>query len=204
MADQARKRLQEYANAFQTHVAYLCEARIRQLAVEQVDFFVESYEGGLNDGALYVGSGTFQNKGGAAHTLFVQLSKHHGEKVLAPLDVKRCTPKCDSKRGVQFYIKISPGQRQSCQALILVSPKEPDFVGLIPFHYLPSKGTVEDGVSFAPIRPLWTLHPLPAFPPEYTSFIFPVQQLGNRLENMRAYFDRSSNVWSVNQAALHT
>ena len=156
MTTQLQESLEKYAQGFRSLVAFLCEARIRQYATEQVDFFVEGFEGGRNDCAIYAGPGTLQTKEGTANTLFVQLPKHHqGKKVLGPLDIKRCTARCDSKQGVQFTVKISPDQRLCCQTLILVSPKEPDFVALVPFHYLPLRDTeVAVEVYFRPIRPL--------------------------------------------------
>lgn len=196
MAAQLRKILRQYAQGLASIVAFLCEARIRQDVAEQVEFFVEAFESGLNDCAIYAGSGTLQNRGGAADTLFVQLASHGGKEVLVSLDVKQCSAKCDSGNGIQFSFKISPGQRLSCQAVIILSPKEPDFVILVPLHYLPKKDSpMRFEVVLSSYRALWTLHPPPAFPPEYAPFIFPFARVENALKNMRAYFDRSSNVW---------
>lgn len=196
MAVQLPKSLREYANGLQSLVAFLAEARIRQLAAEKVDFFVEGLEAGVNDCAIYAGPGTLQNRGGAAHTLFVQLPSHRGEKVFGPLDLKLCTARSDSKKGIQFAIHINPGQRLSCQAIIIVSPKEPDFAILVPLIYLPERNSeIRETVVLSSFRPLWTLYPLPAFPPEYTPFIFPLAWVQSALEDMQAYFNRSSDLW---------
>lgn len=188
--------LKSYGKGLGATVAFQCEAQARHSAAEQVDFFIEGLESGVNDCAIYAGPGKLQNTKCAAETLFVKLREALGDKVLAPLDITRCSARCDGKKGVQFWIHISPDRRKSCQALILVSPKEPDFYGLIPIGYFPNKDTTEgDGVYFPPIRLLWTLHPLPAFPPEYTSFMFPVTQFGDNLKRMQAYYNQSSDDW---------
>lgn len=191
-----QKRLRAYQSGLLNIVAFLSEARIRQLAGEQVDFFVEGPEGSTNDAAIFVGSETLPTASGPATTWFVGLPPHRRKKTLAALDIKSFAAKCDNKRGTFFSIHIQPGQRRSCQALIVVSPKEPDFVVLIPMHYLPAT-TQSDIIDSLGMRPLWTLHPLPAFPPEYTAFVTPVAQLGLRLENMRAYYNKSSDTWWV-------
>ena len=194
MAAIIQRRLREYQGGLLNIVAFLSEARIRESAVKQVDFFIEGPEGSENDAAIFVGPETLQTRQGVANTLFVELEAHKRKSALAALDIKSFAAKCDSKRGTFFTIHIQPGQRRTCQALIVVSPKEPDFVLLIPFHYLPET-TQADVLDLLALRPLWTLHPLPAFPAEYTAFVTPVVQLGRRLENMRAYFNQTSETW---------
>ena len=159
-----------------------------------MDFFIEGPEGSENDAAIFVGPETLQTREGAANTLFVELSAYERKSVLAALDIKYLAAKCDSKMGTFFSIHLQPGQRRTCQAIIVVSPKEPDFVLLIPVHYLPETNK-KDTLDLPAVRPLWTLHPIPAFPSEYTAFVTPVAQLGRRLENMRAYFNQSTNAW---------
>ena len=194
MAAVIQRRLREYQGGLLKVVAFLSEARIRECAVQQVDFFIEGPEGSENDGAIVVGPETLQTREGAANTWFVELEAHGRKIALAALDIKSFTAKCDSKRGTCFTIHFQPGQMRTCQAVIVVSPKEPDFVLLIPVHYLPVKN-IGDMVDLLGVRPLWTLHPLPAFPPEYTAFVTPVAQLGLRLKNMRAYCNQSSDAW---------
>ncbi|KAM0796555.1 hypothetical protein BDR22DRAFT_825007 [Usnea florida] len=194
MASIIHSRLREYQRGLLIIVAFLSEARIRECAVKQVDFFVEAPEASDNDAAILVRPQTLQTRESAAETWFVELEAHREKIAVAALDIKSFTAKCDSKRGVFFSLKVQAGQRRACQALIVVSPKEPDFVLLIPLHYLPERNQ-DDAINITSIRPLWTLHPLPAFPAEYTAFVTPVAQLGLRLQNMRAYYNQSSDAW---------
>lgn len=159
-----------------------------------MDFFVEGPEGSQNDAAIFVGPETLQTRMGAANTWFMELEAYRRKIALAALDIKSFAAKCDSKRGVYFTIHFQAGQRRSCQALIVVASKEPDFVLLIPVHYLPERNKA-DMVDLTAGRPLWTLHPLPAFPLEYGAFVTPLAQLGRRLKTMRAYYDQSSDEW---------
>ena len=133
---------------------------------------------------IFVGPETLQTRQGAANTLFVELRARKHKKALAALDIKSLAAKCDSKMGTSFSIHLEAGQRRTCQAAIVVSPKEPDFVLLIPVHYLPETN-LADTLDLPAVGPLWTSHPIPAFHSEYTAFVTPAAQLGRRLENMR-------------------
>ena len=194
MAAIIQRRFREYQGGLLNIIAFLSEARIRECAVKQVDFFIEGPEGSENDAAIFVGPETLRTREGAANTLFGELSAYERKSVLAALDIKSLTARCDSKIGTCFTIHLQPGQRRTCRAVIVVSPKEPDFVLLIPVHYLPETNKA-DTLEVTAVRPLWTLHPISAFPPEYTAFVTPVAQLGCRLENMRAYFNHTSDAW---------
>ena len=189
-----QKRLRAYQFGLVGIVAFLGEARIRERAVGQVDFFVEGPEASKNDAAIVVGPETVQTQVSAAYTVFKALEAYRFKSVLAALDIKTATAKCDNQRGTCFTFSVQPGQRRACEALIVVSPKEPDFVLLIPMHYLPEVNKY-DITEIPAARPLWTLHPLPAFPAQYVVFATPVAQLGRRLEDMRAYSNGSSNAW---------
>lgn len=150
MAAQLRTSLRVYPYVLQHMVASLYEARIRQSAADQTDFFVGAFECGVNDCAIDVRPGTSHNGEGAANILFEQLRNHREEKVLAPLEVKCCTARQGSRKNVQFHVQMSPAQWPTCQAVFIGSPKEPDFVILVPVHYLP-RAMKSEGVHLSPV-----------------------------------------------------
>ena len=99
----------------------------------------------------------------------------------------------------RWSLSLTPQQMRTCQALIITTPKEPDFVILLPAHYIRQKKEAhKDGSAnffTRGFRPLWTLHPLPAFPPELTPFVLPLSELGQAVADMRDYITGAANEW---------
>ncbi|KAL8837173.1 MAG: hypothetical protein Q9170_002634 [Blastenia crenularia] len=80
--------------------------------------------------------------------------------------------RCDDRQGSFLCYQVKPGQRRSCAALIIASAKDPDFIVLLPCYYLPSaiSSNGAEAIYMPPIRPEWTLHPVPAFAREYNPY----------------------------------
>ncbi len=85
MAAQLRTSLRVYPYVLQHMVASLYEARIRQSAADQTDFFVGAFECGVNDCAIDVRPGTSHNGEGAANITVRTTPKSPGRESPCPL-----------------------------------------------------------------------------------------------------------------------
>lgn len=132
------------------------------------------------------------------------------------VDMKHLEAICDSKRGCTWKFAISSKQRENCYAFIIASTKEPNYVVILPAFCLPpakprhknekddvirdeeiKEEITNEAINITTFRPMWMLHQVPPFPGEYTLFIQPITQLGKALDDMMAFIEGSSTVWSV-------
>ncbi|KAL8873387.1 MAG: hypothetical protein Q9198_007034 [Flavoplaca austrocitrina] len=173
-------------------VCFIIEERICQLAAEQCKHFIRAAESGEVDGAVVLEDGYLNAKTGDAERLFHLCRTASGKAIMAGVDIKVVMLASDNVKGGVFSFGISLRQRESCEALILCNPMEPDFVVLLPIYYVPERTAWEKkkgkggSVNMPPFREPWALHPAAGFPSEYVSFITPVRLLGKALECMRA------------------
>ena len=179
-------------------VAYSCEAQVCQAAADQCDYFVKAVENARNDCGLYIGPETLERDQGLAH-IYNQLHQFtQRDKIIAPFEIKSLTPANDFRKSGIWRWTFRPDQVLSCQVVIFATPKDPDFIAFLPMHYLSSLRSTkiknEVLVSLPKFRPQWTLHPLPAFPPELVPFLVPVSQLGVACGNTRDYI-KGTDVW---------
>ena len=177
--------------------SYLAEFQVARAIAgcSQESGIVRSPESAANDFGLLVG----RNLEGDETTKFIQLVRSNmNSRTIAPLDVKSLMPRI--VHGTAMWgLHLTPQQMKTCQALIIITPKEPKFVALLPVHYLCQwkKSCKEKSADFRTCgpRPLWSLHPLPAFPPSFIPFVFPFSQLGQALADMRDYCTGSAAHW---------
>lgn len=188
-----------YVNCTRITVAYLCEARFCEAAAEQCAYFVQAFESGRNDCGLFISPKPLDTRIGFVHTLHELLKDDPKAKTLCPYEDKSIMAIKNSKRGDFNAIPFSEDQVKSFQALFLVSPKEPNFVVFLPFHFVPTNKLTSNErelvVRVQLFRPLWTLHPFSEFPGELTPFILPVSQIGVALESTRVYIEGTTDSW---------
>ena len=84
-------------------------------------------------------------------------------------------------------------------ACVITTLREPGYIVLLPVYYLRQRGHPTEyspsGFSFTGFRPLWTLHPLSAFPSALTPFALPILELGQALTDMSACSMGSAPLW---------
>ena len=179
--------------AILTQIAYLAESRVCKAAGHNQNF-LRAFEGGQHDCGLFKGSPSLG--GGTLTSKIFKLSRSYNDEddLIIPLEVKNPGPTGDYQRNVSWRFEITESQVNRCQALIITSPKEPGFVVLLPMHYHRQRAVnlQRGGGTY---RPLWSLHPLPAFPPEWSPFVLPMSQLVNALTNMLDYANGSTAAW---------
>ena len=170
---------------------------------EGESYVVRSPEDGNNDLGFLIGEEGPQGLNGDSTIRFMQLIDPNVESNhIVPLDVKTIMPTA-YRGGVSWRLTLTSQQVQTCQALIIMSPEEPDFAMLLPVRYLCETKEAHyfaDGgahYTFIGSRPLWTLHPIPAFPPELTPFVLPFSGLREAVGDMRDYATGSVNHWLV-------
>ena len=196
----ARKRsirdLKYYENCTKLRVAFLVEARLCQAAAEGTDgrYFIRAFECGQCDAGLYVGRGKMI--GNATERSFQLLDSQQEQESVVPVDIKSISPAL-GQEWASWLLHAERGQRESCQALILSSTQEPNYVALVPMQYLYPEESDKGGPQLyytSGFAHHWILHPLPAFPPELTPFILPLSQLASALANVRE-FAQGSRLW---------
>ena len=173
-----------YLGTIRNQVAYCLQAQVCQVATETNPHFVTSFEGGRNDGGVLLGSIAIGDD--ITERYVTTVDTDNGEQDVVTVEVKSLSPRADTNKSVTWGYRFTQSQLDSCQAVILISPKDPDYVALVPIHCIRHNERSTRTVFVSqPFRPLWTLHPLPAFPPELAPFIRPLAQLGEALAHMR-------------------
>ena len=192
--------LEHYEDCIRSQVAYLVEARLCQAAAAGTDgrYFVRAFECAQCDAGLYVGQGDLI--GNATEQSFQLLDSQQEQESLVPLDIKSISPRFN-ERWASWAFHTELAQKQCCQALILSSAQEPNYVALVPLqHFSRTFGKSDHHFSGFPHH--WILHPLPAFPPELTPTILPLSQLASALANLRA-FAQGSGSWYMDMLVVN-
>ena len=187
--------LRSYEKHLRNDAAYLAEARIcvtANASPEISQHFVRAFEGGTVDCAISLSPkplhGTMTDK---TYQVY-----EDGEEIL-PLDVKDITS-IYQKRAVLWNFRVSGNQAMHCQVFILGATADPNFVAILPRSLFWSQLTREpkdQNIHSRSFRPYWTLHPLPAFPPEYAPFMVSISGLGRALSDLRTALIDSSQPW---------
>lgn len=188
--------LEYYEDCTRMQVAYLVETRLCQAAAEGTDgrYFIRAFECGQCDAGLYVGRENLI--GNATERSFQLHTLQQEQESLVPVDVKSISPRSNQK-WASSGLHRRLGQRERCQALILSSAQESDYVALVPMQHLYQKGSDKGGQDChytSGFAHHWILHPLPAFPPELTPTILPLSQLASALVNLRAFAQGSGPI----------
>ena len=202
--------LLNYHRSLYLRVASLSESQVGRVIAgdgqssgalaRQKRYVIRSPEGGNNDFGVLVGRDYPEGLKGNDISKYSQLlGSIEVSDLIIPLDGK-CFMPLALYGTATWTLCLTPQQMKTCQALIVTTPKEPDFAILLPMYYLrQKKQTVHrDGSAnfhTRGYRPLWTLHPLPAFPPELTPFVFPFSELEQALADMRDYSIGSATEW---------
>ena len=189
--------------------ASLCESRVARALVGDggqsggESYVVRSPEGGNNDLGLLIDEEDPQGLNRDSTIRFMELlGRPVGSKHIVPLDIK-CIMPCTCQGSANWILHLKAEQEKTCQALIIASPQEPNFVILLPVRYLrrikKASRTPEGDAAytFGGPRPLWTLHPIPAFPPQLTPFVLPFAGLREAIADMRDYATGSVDHWLV-------
>lgn len=176
--------LRSYETTMQNLVAYNTQTLVCQVATKTNAFFVASFEGERNDGGVLLGSPAVGDD--ITERYFNNIEADSEQVDTVTVDVKSIAPIVNHNKTVFWRYTFTPAQLGSCQAVIFISAKDPDYVALVPMHCLRHEKQLTR-LEFASqnIRPLWTLHPPPGFPPELAPFMRSLSQLGEGLANMR-------------------
>lgn len=190
-------------------VAFLAEYRVGKaiaqdngqggISDQRTRFVVRSPEGGNNNLGILVGREFPNGLEGTDIKKFVELvdSNVKARNVVA-LDVKSFMPRMIHSTATPI-VQLTPQQTETCQALIIITPKEPNFVIVLPVQFFRRREKVcheaDTDFYFSGLRVSWTLHPLPAFPPELTLFVLPFSDMEQAVADMRDYSTGSASEW---------
>ena len=211
-------------------VAAISEAHISRMALDQTPHFVRAFEGGRADGGILAqGSGL---QGSAADRLLAlglldtvvtssggQMNERAGDAVQAQrgnnhvqcfgVDFKSISPCYDGKRFVSWPFHFTKAQWHSCEAVVLTSSQEADYVALLPMGYIRA---AKSGVDFPKVgalciygrgfQPQWILQALPAFPPELAPFMLPSSRLGVAFDSLRSSAGGRVGTWYAGHVPL--
>lgn len=179
--------------------AALSESRVgRIIAGDGERSVIWSPESGENDFGIVVDGEYPEGLQGDGISKFAQLVDiSEDSKPIVPLDVKSMMPK-STQGAIAWAVTLTGQQRRTCQALIILSPREPNFCVFLPVYYLRQRRSPADfRVDFRirGFQPLWTLHPLPAFPPDLTPFVTPLSKLKQTVIDMRNFVTGTATRW---------
>ena len=180
--------LRSYTSIIRLQVAYCSQAQVCQVATEANPFFVAAFEGGRNDGGIRLGSPSVSED--ITERFFDTVEGETSTKNLVPVDIKSIAPMADTRgEAVYWRAEFTFAQLESCQVAILTAAKDPGYVAVVPMYCFRQRPMPLSPMgrrhNTQNIRPVWTLHPLPAFPPEFAPFIRPLSQLEEALTNIR-------------------
>ena len=184
-----------YERSTMLRAAALSESRVgRMIAGDTGGNVIWSPESAANDFGILVNSRHPEGFQGHALRKFVQLvDTSKGLKPIVPLDVKNMMPR-SVYGAINWGIRLTSQQKRTCQALIILSPSEPNFCIFLPVHYVRQRNSGID-VNVRGFQPLWTLHPLPAFPPHYAPFVTPLSELKQTVTDMRDFATGAATQW---------
>ncbi|KAL8636811.1 MAG: hypothetical protein Q9226_009206, partial [Calogaya cf. arnoldii] len=204
-ADAEANRTAAAAIGFFRHLMVLCSALGESHIFTHAKHpnFLRGFESGSDDGGLFVGPGNIPGETSTDRT-FALWHDYEGKPVVVPIDVKYSHPTYDSTGNVVWGFEVSSSQWDTAQAIILGSFVEPDYLAVIPMHYIHQRqqyqGAIRDRYPAIcdRYRPLWTLHPLQPFPREMGPFILPSARLNQSIEGMHQFAKGECSEW-VNQ-----
>lgn len=185
-----------FNGAIQAQVLALAEYQVTRHASSNPNF-VRAAEGGVFDCGIWVGDEALV---GSMTDKFFQITGSNRRSVV-PAEIKSVTPKSDHKGNVWWRINLSAVQYDRGGAIFITSPYEPDFVAVVPMEYIRRRTTRRSGdriqlLEFKGFRPDWTLHAMPAFPPELHPFMMPINRLGDAVGAIRDFTKGTSQSWS--------
>ncbi|KAL8782348.1 MAG: hypothetical protein Q9213_005469 [Squamulea squamosa] len=189
--------VRSYLTAIKGQVIALAQAQVAHHA-SQNNNFLEAFEGGAADYAIYIGDDTLE---GDATDKFFALRRFH-QRLFVGLDNKVVTLRSDHRGNLFWSSKISAEQYKSVEALIISSTQEPAFVAVIPMAYIRravGKASINQGeqvkIVWEYYRPLWALQSFPAFPSSMAPFMLPIIQLPGAIEAIRKYAKGLASAW---------
>ncbi|KAL9040495.1 MAG: hypothetical protein Q9180_001874, partial [Flavoplaca navasiana] len=179
------KRSYHFASKFQ--IASLAEARTCQSAAEQTQHFIKGFEGSQLDCALSLEDTVFPASS-PTDRVFALFDSGLKSLMVIGIECKDVGPRTDGRGNIFWGMEISDVQWRHMQFVIISTADEPDWVAVLPRHYISRVPEDERRHYRVPgFRAYWILHPLPAFAPEYNPFVLPLKRLGEALELIRKY-----------------
>ena len=199
--------LRSYHHSTAAQVAYLAESQVGRVMAKDVGqsgfsdrykHIVRSPEGGNNDFGIVVSPEFFDDFRGNDLDRFMSLVNSEKEVTVIPLDVKSLMPTTTFGTAIPV-VHLTPQQVDTCQALIIIIPADPNFVALLPVYYFHQREKTSHKAGteyyFSGVRVSWTLHPLPTFPPELTPFVLPFSGLGQAVADIQDYSMGLTTEW---------
>jgi len=199
MPSQYSKLFKSYNSAILTMVAFSAEARVCAITAQANPYFVRAFEGGGADCVVCTKSDELE--GSSADRTFAMLDsidRGDPEKGLIAIECKNISPRTDQEANILWTFVLTEYQRRYCQLVILTSARDPDFVVGLPMRYIDLKFPNRRGdteITFYGLRALWTLHSVPAFPPELAPFTLPLVRLGDALAQVRDFANGVQESW---------
>ncbi|KAL8657104.1 MAG: hypothetical protein Q9226_002256 [Calogaya cf. arnoldii] len=168
-----------FSAAVKQQYLYLVESTICR-AVDN-PHFIRAFEGGRNDCGMFLED---QELTGTLTERFFRAVSSNAPIIL--MEIKTVSPVADNRGNISWKIEFSKEQLKSYQVVLVASTAAPDFVALIPMHLIKQRKDLKEGKAiYETYRPLWSIHPPPLFPPEFSPFLVPLKQLGRALECIR-------------------
>ena len=188
-----------YTRSTRHLVAYVAEARVQDVA-QRHSKHIRSGENGMNDFGIFMGSPTPQ--GSPTEKLFELMDKARpDQRNIVPIEIKDIGFSYDGTPSIYWICHITLDQWDTAQAVILTAAGDPDFIAVIPTHYLREKSIVsvrrnKDSVwIFWTVRPSSMVHPLPAFPDEVSPFMMPLEAYPDAQSNIEAFARGEPVLW---------
>ena len=185
-----------FATSVRVMTAAVNESRVARAGIEGSEYFLRAVESGNVDAGIYLGPKTLT--GSFTVRFFLLDDANDPEPNIIPLELKDIAPRTDDRKNIFWSFQLSAKQSRLAAAIILTSAEEPEYVAFVPHHYL-SKNDSACRLTLVSmiIRPVWTLHVLPAFPFELAPFMLPLSSLNKAIANLRDYAMGLDDTWYV-------
>lgn len=192
--------------------ATILEFHICHKASRQDPFFIQAFEGGQVDCGLILESSQTRDGPGSTSPNSQRLmhyTKYGIEKNLPilPGEIKSATPCSDKSGCLKVMWEFTKQQWDKAAIVILGSIKDVNVIAMLPMailHHIRASelplfriAVYEDFVQVesTKVRPIWTLHPLAAFPAELAPFLLPLNQVGQMCNNIKNAWAEGSSLW---------
>lgn len=192
-------------------VSKIAEHNVCHAAYQQDIFFVQAFEAGNIDCGLVLDQRKadlldYTTLNTERLMLFTEYGVQKSTPII-PLEIKSANPCFQHTGNALTTWCFSNEQWKKAEVAILVSIKDPKSIGMVPMKILRRNDKSRSPMfnclsrekrtwlSSISIRPMWTLHPLAAFPPELAPFMLPLDELGQAFGDIKQMNLDQSNIW---------
>ena len=187
-----------------SQVAHLWEAKCAWYLSEKLPNFVNGLEGAVIDCGVTTGGEDWSEY--PLQNRIAKIKAHQSVTDVLLFDFKTISSQYTSSRGARYHFLIqATGAQRQVAAFIVQNPASPNLVALLFWDYLearylrPKKKTltnidakkIDFGSRDIPFLGTY----LESYPPEWSPFVMPLDELPEAIRRVEAIFHKETNQW---------